>query len=412
MLEMIILGLAVAAGLYMAMNIGGNDVANAMGTSVGSGALTFKQAILVAAIFEFAGAVLVGSHVTNTIRKGIVAPEAFANHPELLMYGMLAALLAGGLWLQLATALGLPVSTTHSIVGAILGFGIISGGGVNTVAWSKVATIVMSWVISPVMGGLIAFFMFTLVRKSILLKKNPAAPTKRLAPFLIALVIFILVLSFIYKGLKNLHLDLPLGQAVLFAFIAATGAGLLAHFTLPSLERRMNGELKFVERIFRDLQILTACYVAFAHGANDVANSIGPLAAILNIMKTGSVAMKVQVPTWVLAMGGGGIVLGLAIWGRNVIETVGKKITEMTPSRGFSAEFGAATTVLVCSKLGLPISTTHTLVGSVIGVGFARGIAALNLRVIRNIVYSWIITMPVTGVITILLYKLLVLVLV
>ncbi len=412
MLEMTILGLAIAAGLYMAMNIGGNDVANAMGTSVGSGALTFKQAILVAAIFEFAGAVLVGSHVTNTIRKGIITPEAFASQPELLMYGMLAALLAGGIWLQIATAFGLPVSTTHSIIGAILGFGIISSTGGGNVQWGKVASIVMSWVISPVMGGLIAFFMFTLIRKAILLKKNPAGPTKRLAPFLIALVIFILVLSFIYKGLKNLHLDLPLGQAVTYALAAAVVAALLAHFTLPSLERRMNGELKFVERIFRDLQILTACYVAFAHGANDVANSIGPLAAILNIMKSGSVAMKVQVPTWVLAMGGGGIVLGLAIWGRNVIETVGKKITEMTPSRGFSAEFGAATTVLVCSKLGLPISTTHTLVGSVIGVGFARGIAALNLHVIRNIIYSWIITMPVTGVIAIILYKLLVAVLV
>ncbi len=406
MFEIVILAVAIGAGLYMAMNIGGNDVANAMGTSVGSGALTFRQAVLVAAIFEFAGAVLVGSHVTNTIRKGIIAPEYFSGHPELLMYGMLAALLAAALWLQLATAMGMPVSTTHSIIGAIIGFGLISSIGDSNIAWGKVVSIVMSWIVSPLMGGLIAFFMFTLIRKAILLKEHPAAPTKRLAPFLIGLVIFILVLSFIYKGLKNLHLDLPLGQALLYASATAISAGLLAHFTLPSLERRLNDELRFVERLFRDMQILTACYVAFAHGANDVANSIGPLAAILNIYQTGSVAMKVEVPTWVLTLGGGGIVIGLAIWGRKVIETVGKKITEMTPSRGFSAEFGAATTVLVCSKLGLPISTTHTLVGAVIGVGFARGMAALNLRVIRNIIYSWIITLPATAIVAMILYKL------
>ncbi len=348
--------------------------------------------------------------MTNTIRKGIISPEFYAAQPELLVYGMLAALLAGALWLQLATAFGLPVSTTHSIVGAVIGFGIISSVGSSSIEWGKVFSIVMSWFVSPFMGGLIAFFVFTLIRKTILLKEHPAAPTKRLAPFLIGTVIFILTLSFIYKGLKNLKLDLPLGEALLIAGAAAVFSGLLAHFTLPTLERRLNNELGFVERIFRDLQIMTACYVAFAHGANDVANAVGPLAAIYAIFQTNSVVMKIQVPMWILALGGAGIVLGLGIWGRKVIETVGKKITEMTPSRGFSAEFGAATTVLVCSKLGLPISTTHTLVGSVIGVGFARGIAALNLRVIRNIIYSWFVTLPITAIVAMILYKLLVLI--
>jgi len=402
----VILVVALAAGLYMAMNIGGNDVANAMGTSVGSKALTFKQAVLVAAIFEFAGSVLVGSHVTNTIRKGIVDPAHFMADPRLLMLGMLAALLSAAFFLQLATAFGLPVSTTHSIVGAVVGFSIIARG-FSSVDWSKFAQIFLSWIISPFAGATIAFLTFTLVRLKILDKEHPDREAKRYAPFLIFMVITILVLSFIFKGLKNLRLDLPFLEALFYSVIVALIVALLSALLLRKFTRKKQTQMEFVEGIFKYLQIMTACYVAFAHGANDVANAIGPLAAIISIIKTNSVIMKVNVPLWVLTFGGAGIVLGLALFGMNVIKTVGEKITEITPSRGFSAEFGAATTVLVFSRLGVPISTTHTLVGAVIGVGFARGIGSLNMLVIRDIVASWFITLPATAVISVVVFEIL-----
>ncbi len=402
----VILVVALAAGLYMAMNIGGNDVANAMGTSVGSKALTFKQAIFVAAIFEFSGSVLVGSHVTNTIRKGIVDPSHFIGDPRLLMLGMLAALLSAAFFLQLATAFGLPVSTTHSVVGAVVGFSIIARG-FSSVDWSKFVQIFFGWIISPFAGAAIAFLTFTLVRFKILDKEHPDREAKKYAPFLIFLVITILVLSFIYKGLKNLHFDLPLFKAIFYSAMAALIIAIISALLLRKLKLKNQLQMDFVEGIFRYLQIMTACYVAFAHGANDVANAIGPLAAIISIIRTHSVLMKVAVPIWVLAFGGGGIVLGLALFGMNVIKTVGEKITEITPSRGFSAEFGAATTVLVFSRLGLPISTTHTLVGAVIGVGFARGIGSLNMLVIRDIVVSWFITLPVAAIISVVVFEIL-----
>lgn len=402
--------ISIVAGFYMAWTIGANDVANAMGTSVGSGALTLKQAVLVAAIFEFAGAVLVGSHVTDTIRKGMVDPVIFTANPDVLMIGMLSALIASAIWLQLATHWGLPVSTTHSIVGAVVGFALVAVG-TSAISWGKVSQIVGSWVISPVMGGVIACTMFIFIRNRVLDNQHPVAAVKKYAPYLVFVLFAILTLSLVYKGLKNLKLDLPLGQALGAALIVGFIASLIARFFFGKIKNSGNegltAELATVEGAFRKLQIITACYMAFAHGANDVANAIGPLAAIFSISTTHVVSMQVAVPIWILVLGGSGIIIGLATWGYKVIETIGKKITEMTPSRGFSAEFGAATTVLVCSKMGLPISTTHTLVGAVVGVGMARGIASLNLNIIRNIAYSWIITLPVAGVLSILFYELL-----
>ncbi len=398
---------AMAACAYMAWNIGANDVANAMGTSVGSHAITLKQAVLLAAAFEFAGAFLVGGHVTDTVRKGIVTTEVFQARPELFVLGMLSALLAAGVWLHLATLLGLPVSTTHSIVGAIAGFGLLVGGA-SAIQWKKLGSVVLSWLVSPVFGGLMGWLTFTFIKRSILSQWNPVRAARGIVPILVFPVALILVLSTLYKGLKNLNLDVTLSQALLIS-IACGAAALLAMKIILARKfslrpRKRADAFAQVERLFSYLQVTTACSVAFAHGANDVANAIGPFAAIVSVFRSGDLAMKVPVPVWLLALGGMGIVVGLATWGYRVIETVGKKITAITPSRGFSAEFATAATVLVCSKMGLPISTSHTLVGSVIGVGMARGFAALNLRVILSIINSWIITIPATAVVTILLY--------
>jgi len=387
------LGVALAIGLFMAWNIGANDVANAMGTSVGSGALTLRQAIVVAAIFEFGGAVLVGGHVTETVKRGIISPDFFADSPEVFVFGMAGALLGAAVWLLVATMLGLPVSTTHSVVGAVVGFGLVTAGW-GEIEWGTLGSIVVSWVVSPLLGAILAFLTFVFVRDRIVLADRPYEATVRWAPRLVALVGFLLGLSVLYKGLKNLNLDLSLGVAT----PVCLGFGLLAggamRFWLGRRPHPTGYSVTEVERLFAGLQIVTASYVAFAHGANDVANAIGPLAGILQVAEHGTLAARAPVPTWVLVLGGGGIVIGLATYGYRVIETVGHKITTMTPTRGFSAEFGAATTVLIASRMGLPISTTHTLIGGVIGVGFAGGIAALDLRVIRNIVTSWVITIP------------------
>ena len=398
---------AMAACAYMAWNIGANDVANAMGTSVGSYAITLKQAVLLAAVFEFAGAFLVGGHVTDTVRKGIVSTAVFQGQPEVFVLGMLAALLAAGVWLNLATFLGLPVSTTHSIIGAIVGFGLLVGG-VSAVHWGKLGSVVLSWIISPLCGGFLGWLTFTYIKRSVLSRWNPVRAARGIVPILIFPVAVVLVLSVLYKGLKNLKLDVSLNTAIMISL----GVGVVAFLVMKVIlnrkfstrPRKRTDAFAQVERLFSYLQVGTACSVAFAHGANDVANAIGPFAAIVSVFKSGDLAMNVPVPLWILALGGVGIVVGLSTWGYRVIETIGKKITHITPSRGFSAEFATATTVLVCSKMGLPISTSHTLVGSVIGVGLARGMAALNLKVILTIVNSWLITIPATAVVTVLFY--------
>ena len=402
---------AIIVGFYVAFTIGANDVANAMGTSVGSKAVTIAQAVLIAAIFEFLGSVFVGSHVTNTVRKGIIEPMAYAGNPDLLLYGMFSALLATGIWIHLSTSYGMPISTTHSIVGAVIGFGIISRG-FSSVAWGKVGTIALSWVTSPVLGGLIGFFVYKYIKTKILNSPDVVNALRRHTPILVFLLGYILTLSFLFKGLKNLHLNLNFIQASEWgAGVGLAGALFIYYISQKFTQSRAKNEreeLKMIERVFAVMQILSACSVAFSHGANDVANAIGPVAAVVNILKEGKIAPNVPVPVWLLALGGAGIVTGLGIYGYKVIKTIGEKITELTPTRGFSAEFAAATTVLLASKMGLPISTTHTLVGSVVGVGLARGLEALNLRLMRDITISWLLTLPLAAGLTILIYEILI----
>ena len=404
------LGLAAVFGLFMAWGIGANDVANAMATSVGSKALTIKQAILVAAVFEFAGAFLAGGQVTSTIRKGIIDASAVENNPELLIFGMLAALLSAAVWLLIASRKGWPVSTTHSIVGAIVGFAVV-GIGVDSVYWSKVSTIAASWVVSPLLSGFLAFFIFMSVQKLILATKDPLKNARKYVPVYIFAVGFILALVTMLKGLKHIGLDLSYFQSFLIAIVSGFITMSIGIFAIKriKIDPEMDSDFRFtnVERIFGVLMVFTACGMAFAHGSNDVANAVGPVAAIVSIVKTGVVAQKSSLATWILLLGAVGIVLGLATYGWRVIRTVGKNITELTPSRGFAAELAAASTVVIASGTGLPISTTHTLVGAVLGVGIARGIGALNLRVVRNIMLSWIITLPAGGILAITFFFLL-----
>ncbi len=397
---LIIIILAAAFGFYMAWNIGANDVANAMGTSVGARSITFKQAIIIAAVFEFLGAILVGNHVSLTIAKGIVNPYDYSATPMVFAYGMLSTLFAAALWVNLATKLGMPVSTTHSIVGGVIGFGIVSRG-FGSIEWTKLITIVASWIVSPISGGIISFIIFIFISKFILANEKPVVAAKKYAPILAFMVSIVLVFSMLYKGLKNLHLNLSFTYAILIAIAVGILFALIIFFIVSkiSVDTTLPYKRRFpqVERVFAILQIITASYMAFSHGANDVANAVGPLmgAVYANALVH---SQHISMPIWVLSVGAVGIVVGLSMYGYKVILVVGRKITDMTPSRGFAAEFGAATTVLVCSKLGLPISTTHTLIGSVIGVGLARGIDALNVKVLKDVIASWLLTIPIAAI--------------
>lgn len=402
--------LAGAFGLFMAWGIGANDVANAMATSIGSKALTLKQALIIAAIFEFAGAVLAGGQVTSTIRKGIFDASLMTGQPELLVFGMLAALLAAGTWLFLASNMGWPVSTTHSIVGAIVGFAIV-GLGFDAVKWGKIGTIAMSWVASPLCAGIIAYILFMSVQSLVLETNKPFEKAKKYVPFYMFLAGFFLTLVTLFKGLKHVGLEVSTSQSYMIATavgisIAIVGAIVIRRIKLPEHAGRAQ-EFASVEQVFGVLMIVTACCMAFAHGSNDVANAVGPVAAVISVAQTGEVLQKSGLPLWVLMMGGAGIVIGLATYGRHVIQTVGKNITHLTPSRGFAAELAAAGTVVIASGTGIPISTTHTLVGAVMGVGIARGIAALNLSVVRSIFLSWIITLPAGAGLSILFFYIL-----
>ena len=405
--QYIYIGLAAVFGLFMAWGIGANDVANAMATSVGSKALTIRQAILVAAVFEFLGAVLAGGEVTSTIRKGIVDTDLLSGTPELLIYGMLAALLAAGTWLLIASRNGWPVSTTHSIVGAIVGFAAV-GIGVDAVQWGKVGTIVMSWVVSPVTAGFIAYLIYRSVQRLILSQEDPLARARRYVPVYIFFAAFTITLVTILKGLKHVGLTISIRDSYFLATGIAVGIALLGSVFINRIKADPKAEKKqhfvTVERVFGVLMVVTACGMAFAHGSNDVANAIGPLAAVITVAQTGAIASKATLPTWVLMLGGGGIVIGLATFGRHVIATVGRKITQLTPSRGFAAELAAATTIVIASGTGIPISTTHTLVGAVLGVGMARGIEAIDLRVVGRILVSWVVTIPAGAILAILFF--------
>ncbi|MBF0588064.1 MAG: inorganic phosphate transporter [Magnetococcales bacterium] len=404
----ILLALGVIFSLYMTWGIGANDVANAMGTSVGSGAITVRQAIIIAALFEFMGAVLAGNSVTDTIHRELVDPMVFTFHPEILAYGMLASLLASALWLMIATARGWPVSTTHSIVGAIVGF-TIAGVGANAVHWSKIGEIVTSWLISPLLAGSIAFVLMLSIRHLVLNTDAPFQRAKIWGPAYAFLVGFVLSLITIYGGLS--HIELTLSS--IESFVASLAFGLLAaifgKMMIDKIEMDREADQAFyyasVEKVFTPLMIFTACAMAFAHGSNDVANGVGPLAAIVSVVNSTDLTLFAHRPQFaVLLLGGVGIVMGIATMGYKVMQTMGTKITELTPTRGYCATMAAATTVAFASKAGLPVSTTHVAVGAVMGVGLARGIGAIDLRVVGGIIISWMVTLPAGAILSALLF--------
>ncbi len=399
--EFAILIAGYAFGFYMAWNIGANDVANSMASAVGAKAITIRQAIVIAAVLNITGATLIGSHVTNTIRKGIVSTEVLSD-PHLALIGALSALLAAALWVSFATWRSLPVSTTHAIVGAMIGFGIMAGG-TEVINWAKLGAVVLSWIISPIFSLVIGFIMFRVIVKTILSRKDNLRVALRLSPIFIALACFVVVLSFLFKTPLGKRLSISTPLAFALAVPAAVGLGLLGKYLLGKISGKTRDSN--AEEIFRRIQIGTSCYVALAQGANDVANAIGPLAVIYFLVKTGSVGAKVPVPLFLLFFGGIGIACGIAMAGYRVMTTMGSKITTLTNTRGFAVDFAAATTVLMASKMGLPVSTTHAAVGGVMGVGLARGLEAVNFRIIFQIMIYWILTVPAAALTSMLLFK-------
>jgi len=393
-------GSTVAIAFYVAWSIGANDVANSMGTSVGSKAISIRQAILIAGIFEFAGAVLIGVHVTKTIQNGIVDPMLFSADPSIYVYGMLAALLAAAVWISISTYFSLPVSTSQSIVGALIGFGVVAAG-VSAVSWGKIIQIGESWILSPLAGAALAFFIFFIIKKVIFDTSKPFESTKKAIPFFTFALVSVILFS-IFKSLEctdfpTICFSTALEITLVVSIISAVLSYVLVNRYKPGKLETDQDVYRSIEHVFIYLQIITACFVAFAHGSNDVANAIGPLSAVINTLQSGAIESVIGVPLWLVVLGGAGIVVGLATWGYKVIGTIGKKITEITPTRGFSAEFSTALVVLVCSRLGLPVSTSQVLVGSVIGIGFAKGIVAVDLKIIKRIMTCWIITVPVSA---------------
>ena len=406
----LLLIMACFFGFFMAWGVGANDVANAMGTSVGAQAITIKQAIIIAMVFEFTGAWLAGGEVTSTIRSSIIDIESagFDDRPELLIFGMLSSLLAAGIWLVVASKYGWPVSTTHSIIGAIIGFAVV-GISADSVMWDQVLEIVASWIISPVFSGTIAFILFLSVEKLVLSREDPLKYAKKFVPYYMFLVGFVIAMVTLVKGLSHVGLEVTFSQSAFLALAFALltviiGIFLLRRLRLPDSDQP-TAQMQSVERVFGVLMIFTACSMAFAHGSNDVANAIGPLAAINSVIaNNGAFEAESALPVWILLLGGFGIVTGLAMWGHRVIRTIGKNITELTPSRGFAAEIAAATTVVIASGTGIPVSTTHTLVGAVLGVGLARGMSALNFGVVGRIFLSWIVTLPAGAILSIVFF--------
>ena len=406
----LLLIMACFFGFFMAWGVGANDVANAMGTSVGARAITIKQAIIIAMVFEFTGAWLAGGEVTSTIRSSIIDIESagFDDRPELLIFGMLSSLLAAGIWLVVASKYGWPVSTTHSIIGAIIGFALV-GISADSVMWGQVLEIVASWIVSPVFSGTIAFILFLSVEKLVLSREDPLKYAKKFVPYYMFLVGFVIAMVTLVKGLSHVGLEVTFSQSAFLALAFALltviiGIFLLRRLRLPDSDQP-TAQMQSVERVFGVLMIFTACSMAFAHGSNDVANAIGPLAAINSVIaNNGAFEAESALPVWILLLGGFGIVTGLAMWGHRVIRTIGKNITELTPSRGFAAEIAAATTVVIASGTGIPVSTTHTLVGAVLGVGLARGMSALNFGVVGRIFLSWIVTLPAGAILSIVFF--------
>ena len=404
----VFLFLAIVFGLYMTWGIGANDVANAMGTSVGSGAINVKQAIVIAAVMEFCGAYLAGGGVASTISKGIIDGKLFEPVPELLVMGMLGALLAAGIWLMVATARGWPVSTTHTIVGAVVGIG-VAAMGVDAVKWDKLGEIVASWFVSPVLGGIIGLLLMISIQKLILNAEKPIDQAKKWGPAYAFLVGWIVALVTLTKGLKHVGLHLSTLEGNILAVIVGVILAVVGKMMMNKVKIDTSKDKDFrfgsVEKLFVPMMIFTGAAMAFAHGSNDVANGIGPMAAVINLINSGGVvAAKSPVAPWMLFLGGIGIVIGLATYGYKVMQTIGTKITELTPTRGYAATLSAASVVVLASGLGLPVSTTHIAVGAVMGVGFARGLGAIDMKVIGGIVLSWFITVPVGAVLAAIFY--------
>ncbi len=397
-------------GFFMAFGIGANDVSNAMGTSVGSGTVTARQAILIAIVFEFAGAYLAGGEVTETIKSGIIDISLFSATPDILVLGMMSALLAAGIWLLVASKMGWPVSTTHAIIGGVIGFGCLTVGS-DAVQWGQLGGIVGSWFITPVIAGIVAYWIFVSTQKYIFNTDEPMKNARKFGPFYMALTAFILSIVTMTKGLKHVGLHLSTTEVTIIAITISAIAVIICniYFRSEAFDKRAQGStFGGVEKVFSILMLLTACSMAFAHGSNDVANAVGPLSAVVSIVQSGGVIeSKAPLAPWILPLGAAGIAVGMLIMGYKVMGTMGSGITDLTPSRGFSAEFACATTVVIASGTGLPISTTQTIVGAILGVGFARGIAALNLSIIRNIVASWVITLPAGAILAIITFKLL-----
>lgn len=393
---LLIIGGASAIGFYMAWSIGANDVANSMATAVGAKAITFKQAVVIAGILNFIGAVFVGPHVVETVKGGIIYSSMIPDG-HTLMIGFIASLLAAALWVTLSTWKEMPISTTHSVIGALIGFGLIASG-TQSVQWGKVGFVVSSWVLSPVFGCILAFFIFKLIVKAIFAREDPVHSAKIVGPLIIGVTAFLIVSSLLLETLLSEMVGIStLSDALIISLIIGIIVVLLSIWFLRKIQGRSGEDYATVEGIFRKLQVLTSCYVAFSHGANDVANAIGPVAAIVPLATTGEMSSTAAIPTYLLVIGGVGLTFGCLTWGRKVMQTVGGRITSLTNTRGFSVDFGAATTVLVASKLGLPISTSHTVVGAVIGVGLARGLEAVDLGVIKKIIISWLLTLPIAA---------------
>ncbi len=401
--EFCILCIGYIFGFYMAWNIGANDVANSMASAVGAKAITIRQAVFIAGILNIVGATFIGSHVTNTIRKGIVSTDVMSD-PHAALIGAMSALLAAAIWVSFATWKSLPVSTTHSIVGAMIGFGIMAGG-FSVIQWGKLGAVVASWIISPVFSLIIGFVMFKVVIRLVLSKTDSFRWAVRLSPFFIGLAVFVVVLSFLFKTPLGKKLALGGFSALAVAMVLSGVIGIVGMKLLKRIphDGRRNGE----EGIFRRIQIGTSCYVALAQGANDVANAIGPLAVVYFLVKEGSIGATVPVPLFLLLFGGIGIACGIGMAGHRVMSTIGEKITVLTNSRGFCVDFSAATTVLLASKMGLPVSTTHAAVGGVLGVGLARGLEAVNLNIIFRIFAYWVLTVPAAAVTSMIIYKIL-----
>jgi sodium-dependent phosphate transporter len=458
---------------FAAWGIGANDVANSFATSVGAKVLSLRHAVVIAGVFEFLGAFLMGSHVTKTIRKNIVDIDIFEDEPELLMFGMLSSLFGIGIWLMIATYMKAPVSTTHSAIGAIIGFALVAHGK-DAVDWETVYKIVISWFISPFFAGLLSALLFIFIKYAALVREDPVKNMLRVFPFLVFLTTGMNAFFIIYKGTPVLELDdTPLDEGIYISIGVGVGCALLTHFVaVPILRKWVNSDStrinccrkkrnpeqtvprnessveltgfsemnteeklskvtevskqlkveldneKFTEqykhsrvfcdkseKLFSQLQVFTACFSAFAHGANDVANAIGPYAAVIAIYKNGSVSSKSDVPIWILALGGVGIVIGLLMWGYKIIERIGKELTRVTPSRGFSIELASAATVVIASRLEMPISTTHSQVGAVIGCGLVDGHKNVKWKTFCKIIASWLITLPIAGAISAAIYS-------